>query len=117
MEPGLVGSLQGNVDVKRRCVVMMRLYLSRPTELRMSGGIAVQVLTLGEDVYPTAMQWVPVAQTGKRVLSDLYALAATDGKQSRSCHSPYSDPGNRYTLFVSMTPSRQVPIDFAHGPY
>jgi hypothetical protein len=38
-----------------------------------------QVLTLGEDVYPTAMQWVPVAQTGKRVLSDLYALAATDG--------------------------------------
>ena len=40
----------------------------------------IKAFSLPDDVYPTAMQWLPVTQAGKRVQSDQYAVASADGK-------------------------------------
>lgn len=39
-----------------------------------------QILLLGEDVYPTAMDWFPGLQGGKKSASDFFAVSSTDGK-------------------------------------
>jgi WD40 repeat protein len=43
-------------------------------------GGAEQALTLGEDAFPTAMDWFPGVNGGKKSGADFFALGTTDGK-------------------------------------